>query len=62
VISFFGVWIGTATANEFKGWRTVILPLVYIVTIIVTIYFLIAVVEGTALTIEGLGQSLGLSD
>jgi hypothetical protein len=38
------------------------LPLVYIVTIIVTIYFLIAVVEGTALTIEGLGQSLGLSD
>jgi len=53
------VWIGTATANEFKGWRTLLLPIVYIVTIVVTVYFLIAVVEGTALTIEGLAEDFG---
>jgi uncharacterized membrane protein YvlD (DUF360 family) len=62
LVSFFGVWIGTAAANEFKGWRTIVLPIVYIVTIIVTIYFLIAVVEGTALTIGGLAKDFGLID
>ena len=59
LLTFFGVWIGTATANEFKGWRTLLLPIVYIVTIVVTVYFLIAVVEGTALTIEGLAEDFG---
>ncbi len=59
LLGFFGVWIGTATANEFKGWRTILLPLIYIVLIVVSVYFLIAVIEGTVLTIEGLAGDFG---
>ena len=60
LLTFFGVWIGTATANEFKGWRTILLPVIYIVTIVVAMYFLVSIIEGTALTIEGLGADFGL--
>jgi hypothetical protein len=60
LLAFFGVWIGTATANEFKGWRTIFLPVIYIITIVVTLYFLVSIVEGTVLTIEGLGADFGL--
>jgi hypothetical protein len=59
LLSFFGVWIGTATANEFKGWRTILLPLIYIILIVISVYFLIAVIEGTVLTIEGLAGDFG---
>ena len=61
LLTFFGVWIGTATANEFKGWRTILLPVVYIIFIVVSVYFLVSIVEGTVLTIEGLAQDFGLS-
>ena len=60
LLTFFGVWIGTATANEFKGWRTLLLPVIYIITIVVGVYFLVSVIEGTVLTIEGLGADFGL--
>jgi hypothetical protein len=59
LLTFFGVWIGTATANEFKGWRTILLPVIYIITIVVAVYFLVSVVEGTVLTLEGLGADFG---
>jgi hypothetical protein len=60
LLTFFGVWIGTATANEFKGWRTILLPVIYIITIVVAVYFLVSVVEGTVLTLEGLGADFGV--
>jgi len=62
LLTFFGVWIGTATANEFKGWRTILLPVIYIITIVVAVYFLVSVIEGTVLTIEGLGADFGVSE
>ena len=60
VLSLVGVWIGTATANEMKGWRTILLPVIYILVIVVSVYFIIAAIEGTALTIEGLLQDFGM--
>jgi len=62
LLTFFGVWIGTATANEFKGWRTILLPVIYIITTVVAVYFLVSVIEGTVLTIEGLGADFGLTE
>lgn len=60
LITFFGVWIGTAAANEFKGWRTILLPILYIITLVVVIYFLVSAVAGTAVTIDGIAESFGL--
>lgn len=61
LLVFFGVWIGTATAHELRGWRTILLPVIYIATLVITVVFLAAVIEGTIFTIEGLLQDLGLS-
>jgi len=61
LLSFFGVWIGTAAANEFKGWRTILLPIFYIIVMVVGLFFLFAVLEGTALTIQNLAVDFGLT-
>lgn len=61
LLTFFGVWTGTAAANEFKGWRTIFLPILYIITLVVVIYFLLSAVGGTAITIDGIAQSFGLN-
>ena len=60
VLAFFGVWMGTATAHELKGWRTFLLPVIYLATLVISVYFIVAVIEGTAFTIDGLLQDFGL--
>jgi hypothetical protein len=59
-LALFGVWMGTATAHELKGWRTILLPLVFVATLVITVVFLVAVIEGTAFTVDGLLQDIGL--
>ncbi len=60
LLSFFGVWIGSATAFELKGWRALLVPVIYLVTLVVAIYFLISVIEGTVLAVDGLLADFGL--
>jgi hypothetical protein len=60
-LAFFGVWLGTATANELKGWRSLVLPVIYIVTVVISIVFLVSVIEGTAFTVDGLLVDFGVS-
>ena len=60
LLAFFGVWIGTATAHELSGWRTILLPVIYIVSLIVGVVFLLAVVQGTAFTVQSLLADFGL--
>jgi hypothetical protein len=61
LLTIFGVWIGVATANDLKGWRTIILPVVYLAIMFITLYFLISAISGTVYTLEELMQSLGLA-
>jgi uncharacterized membrane protein YvlD (DUF360 family) len=61
LLTFFGVWIGTTTAHELKGWRTFLLPIIYIATIVIALFFLASVIEGTALTIDGLLEDFGVT-
>ena len=56
----FGIWIGTTTAHELKGWRTILLPLVYVATLVIAVVFLVAVIEGTVFTADGLLRDIGL--
>ncbi|MEA3441625.1 MAG: phage holin family protein [Chloroflexota bacterium] len=60
ILTLVGVWIGTATANELKGWRTILLPVIYIATVVISVYFIIAVIEGTVLTVDGLLMDFGV--
>jgi uncharacterized membrane protein YvlD (DUF360 family) len=59
ILSFAGVWIGTAAAHELKGWRTILLPVIFAITVVVTVVFMESIIEGTALTVEGLLNDLG---
>jgi hypothetical protein len=60
ILAFFGVWMGTATAHELTGWRTFLLPVIYLATLVISVYFIVAVIEGTAFTIDGLLQDFGV--
>jgi hypothetical protein len=60
ILTLLGVWIGTAQANELSGWRSILLPVVYIATLAISIVFLVAVIEGTVFTVDGVLMNLGL--
>ena len=59
VLAVIGTWVGTAAAQELKGWRTILLPVLFIIVFIIGSVFLESVIEGAALTIEGLLVELG---
>ena len=61
ILTIIGVWMGVATANEIKGWRTLILPVVYIVVTVIALGFLAAAIAGASYTLDALLQSLGLA-
>ena len=61
LLAILGVWVGSSVANDLKGWRTFLLPVIYILTTIISVVFLVAALEGVAFTLESILQSLGLS-
>ncbi len=60
LLTVIGVWMGTVIAHNLKGWRTIVLPIVYIVTTIVAVVFILSIFEGTAFVIESLFKDIGL--
>jgi uncharacterized membrane protein YvlD (DUF360 family) len=61
ILAILGTWIGTAGIQELSGWRSILLPVVFIATLAISIIFLIAVVEGATFTIDGLMLQFGLA-
>jgi hypothetical protein len=60
LLVFFAVWIGTATAHRIKGWRTLVLPIIYILVIITGIVILNTTISGFVLSLESLAIEFGL--
>jgi uncharacterized membrane protein YvlD (DUF360 family) len=60
VLSFFGVWIGASEAHDLHGWRTFLIPVIFIAILIVTFGFLGSVIEGTVFTVDGLLYDIGV--
>jgi len=44
-----------------KGWRTILLPVIYILTAIIAVAFLMAAFEGVSVTIETILGFFGIS-
>ncbi|MFN2195198.1 MAG: Yip1 family protein, partial [Anaerolineales bacterium] len=61
LLVFFGNWIGIATAHELRGWRTLILPVIYLLVLVVGVVFILSILRGTAFTIQSLLSSFGLT-
>jgi hypothetical protein len=59
--AIFAAWIGAAEAHELRGWRSLILPLVALGTLIVAMIVLRVLVQGAAFTLDVLLQGLGLA-
>jgi len=60
MLAFFAVWIGAATAHNLKGWRTLILPIFYVMVILLGIVVMYSVIGGFTLSLESLGIDFGL--
>jgi hypothetical protein len=61
ILVVIGVWLGVSTAQELKGWRTLLLPVIYILTSIIAVVFLISVFEGVVISLEAILRFFGLS-
>ena len=60
LLTTFGIWVGMGVAHELKGWRTLLLPVVYILTIIISFFFILVVIESVPVTFNELMQAFGL--
>lgn len=60
VLALLGVWLGVTIAHQLKGWRTLLLPVVFILTTVVALVFLGSIIEGSAFALDGVLESLGL--
>ncbi len=60
-VMFFATWIGAAEANDLRGWRTLLLPIVVLVILIIGGYFVQVVLQGTTFAFGALLQSMGLA-
>lgn len=52
VITLFGVWYGISIVNNLKGWKTILLPLIYLISVVVLFVFIQSAISGTTLTID----------
>jgi hypothetical protein len=60
LLAFLGSWLGTAQAHQLRGWRTLLLPIVFLMVVIVVGVVLRALLAGAAITVESLMQDVGL--
>jgi len=60
LLAFLGVWLGVAQAHELRGWRTLVVPVVFLIVVIVVGVVLRALFLGAAITIDALFQDVGL--
>jgi uncharacterized membrane protein YvlD (DUF360 family) len=60
LLTIIGVWFGTVVAHDLKGWRTILLPVIYIITSFIAVVFLLSALEGVTLTFEAILEFFGL--
>ena len=59
LLALIGLWVGTVVAHNLKGWRTILVPVIFIITTIVAIVFIMSAFEGLAITIESFMEAFG---
>jgi hypothetical protein len=60
LLAFLGIWLGGAQAHELRGWRTLVMPVIFVVVVIVVGIVLRTLFLGAAITIDSLMQDVGL--
>jgi uncharacterized membrane protein YvlD (DUF360 family) len=60
LLAFLGVWLGAAQAHELRGWRTLAVPIVFVLVLVVVGVVLRALLGGALITIDALFQDVGM--
>ena len=60
ILGFVTTWIGAATAHETRGWRTVVLPVIAYLILIIGYVIAGVLLAGSEFTVEGVLMSLGI--
>jgi hypothetical protein len=60
ILGFIALWVGASTAHELKGWRSLLLPVVNVLVIILGIVLFGTVIGGFALSIQSLAVDFGI--
>ena len=60
MLAVIGLWLGVVVTHDLKGWRTILLPVIYILTTIVAIVFIVSAMEGLVLTLDRFMEAFGL--
>jgi hypothetical protein len=60
VLSLVGVWMGTAEAHETSGWKTAVLPIIYLVLYFVGAAAILVIIGGATVTFVSILETLGI--
>jgi uncharacterized membrane protein YvlD (DUF360 family) len=61
LLSALGIWIAAAEAHKTRGWRTILFPLVAVVVAALGLALAQQLLAGAALTLQSIGQALGIA-
>ena len=59
LMKFFTLWLGMAIGYKLKGWRSLVLPIAFLIVFIIGYGFLGETLQGLMITIKDLFQNLG---
>ena len=62
LVAFLGVWIGTAQAHQLRGWRTLLLPVLYLIVVVIVAVLLDVLLMGRAGVVRVVVCGAGLVD
>ena len=61
VMTLIGVWMGTAEATETSGWKTAVLPIIYLLLYFVGTAAILVILGGATLTLVSILETLGIA-
>jgi hypothetical protein len=61
VVAFFATWIGASEAQDLRGWRSLVLPVVALVVLLIAIVAVPVLFAGASITFQTLARELGLT-
>ena len=61
LLALVSLWIGMGVAHELRGLRTLLIPLIYLLVLVVSIVFLTSAVEGISLSLQYILAAFGLA-
>jgi uncharacterized membrane protein YvlD (DUF360 family) len=61
VMTLIGVWMGAAEAHETEGWKTAVLPFIYVLLYIVGAAALVVILGGATVTLASILETLGIT-